>query len=96
MDLLQIALVFLILLLSVFLSILGIQVFFILKDLRRSLDKFDVILGDAQGIAEDIQKPVAVAAEVAQIVGVGANVVREIIAKKGEQKPSRRLFKKSK
>lgn len=95
MDLLQIALVFLILLLSVFLSILGIQVFFILKDLRKSLDKLDVILNDAQGIAEDIQKPVAAAAEVAQVVGAGAGAVKEMIAKKTEQKPSRRLFKKS-
>lgn len=41
MDLLQIALVFLIILLSIFLSITGIQVFLILRDLRKSLDKIN-------------------------------------------------------
>lgn len=41
MDLLQIALVFLILVLTVMLSVLGMQVFFILKDLSKSLDKFE-------------------------------------------------------
>lgn len=95
MDILQVALVFLILLLSVFLTILGIQVFFILRDLRQSLDKLEAVLDDAQNVTEDIQKPVAAAAEVAQVVGTGAEVVKELIAKKTE-KPSRRLFKRGK
>ena len=41
MDILQIALVFLIILLSIFLSILGLQVFLILRDLRKDLNKLD-------------------------------------------------------
>lgn len=41
MDLLQIALIFLILLLSIFLGLTGVQVFFILRDLKKALDKFN-------------------------------------------------------
>ena len=42
MELLQIALIILILLLGIFLSITGIQVFLILRDLRKSLDKISL------------------------------------------------------
>lgn len=44
MDFLQIALIFLITLLSVFLSVLGIQVFFILRDLKKALDRLNISL----------------------------------------------------
>lgn len=44
MDFLQIALIFLILLLSIFLAITGIQVFFILRDLKKALDKLNGVL----------------------------------------------------
>ena len=59
MDLLQIALVFLILLLSIFLGITGIQVFFILRDLKKALDKLNGVLQTGENIAEDIEKPVS-------------------------------------
>ena len=39
MDILQIALVLFIVLLGVFLSVMGIQVFFILRDLNKALDR---------------------------------------------------------
>ncbi len=48
MDILQVALVLLIMLLGVLLSILGFQVFLILKDLRKSLDKLDMVLSDVK------------------------------------------------
>lgn len=44
MDFLQAALIFLILLLSIFLAIVGFQVFFILRDLKKALDRFNNIL----------------------------------------------------
>ena len=44
MDLLQIALIFLIVLLGVFLSITGVQVFFILRDLRKTLDNLNDVI----------------------------------------------------
>lgn len=59
MDLLQAALIFLILLLSIFLSITGIQVFFILRDLKKALDKLNNVLQTGGEIVKDIEKPVA-------------------------------------
>lgn len=98
MDILQIALVFLILLLAILLSILGMQVFLILKDLKRSLDKIDLILGNAKSIAEDIQKPIKAVANVTssvesgvKAVETGMKVVQGIIKAK---KPQPRLFKR--
>ncbi|EKD84774.1 MAG: hypothetical protein ACD_38C00164G0005 [uncultured bacterium] len=94
MDLLQIALIFLILLLSVFLAITGIQVFFILRDLKKALDKFNAILQTGENIAEDIERPVA-AASVAvtgagmQAVANAAQALRKVI----KPKP-KRFYKK--
>lgn len=62
MDFLQIALIFLILLLSIFLAITGIQVFFILRDLKKALDKLNAVLQTGENIAQDIEKPVATVA----------------------------------
>lgn len=92
MDILQIALVLLIILLGVLLSILGLQVFLILRDLKKSLDKLDLVLGDAQNIAEDIQKPVHAAAEVVEAVESGVKAVKTMAGK--TSKPAKRLFKR--
>lgn len=45
MDLLQLALIFLIVLLASFLSITGFQVFLILRDLKKTLDKLNLDTG---------------------------------------------------
>ncbi|MBI4035547.1 hypothetical protein HY383_01235 [Candidatus Daviesbacteria bacterium] len=94
MDILQLALVFLILLLSIFLTITGIQVFFILRDLKKGLDKFNAILQTGENIAQDIQKPVQTAsnlvtsAEVQVATGAVA-ALRNIIKPK-----QKRFYKK--
>lgn len=92
MDILQIALVFLILLLSILLTILGLQVFFILKDLRKSLDKLDAVLSDAQSVADNIQKPVRAAAEVVEAIESGVKAVKAVATR--SDKSSKRLFKR--
>lgn len=94
MDFLQVALIFLILLLSIFLSITGIQVFFILRDLKRALDRFNTILQTGENIAEDIERPVAVASKLAtgveaSVAAGAANALRKII----KPKP-KRFYKK--
>lgn len=90
MDFLQIALVLLILLLGVMLSILGLQVFFILKDLRRSLDKLDNVLDNATEITEDLEKPARAAAEVTQAMETGVKAVRSL----AKAKTAKRLFRR--
>lgn len=94
MDLLPAALIFLIFLLSIFLGITGTQVFFILRDLKKALDRFNAILKTSENIAEDIEKPVAVASKLATTAETGvaagaANVLRKII----KPKP-KRFYKK--
>lgn len=92
MDILQIALILLIVVLGVFLSVLGIQVFFILKDLKRSLEKLDQVLEDAHHITEDLEKPARAVSEVTQVLESGVRVVKEIGSR--SSKPAKRLFKR--
>lgn len=94
MDLLQIALIFLILLLSVFLAVAGIQVLFILRDLKKALDRFNAILQTGENIAQDIEKPVAAASNLAtaaeaQVVSGAAKMISKIIKPK-----QKRFYKK--
>jgi hypothetical protein len=56
MDILQIALVFLIILLSIFLSILGLQVFLILRDLRKDLNKLDKFLRSEISVSHEVER----------------------------------------
>ncbi len=63
MDLLQVSLIFLILLLSIFLAITGFYVFLILRDLKKALDRLNKVLQTTDEIAQDIEKPVAAAAK---------------------------------
>ncbi len=87
MDLLQAALIFLILLLSIFLAITGIQVFFILRDLKKALDKLNQVLQTGDNIAQDIERPIAAAGEAAAKLVAG-------IVKKDSKPKSKRFYKK--
>lgn len=69
MDFLQVALIFLIFLLSIFLTITGFQVFFILRDLKKALDRLNAVLQTGENIAADIEKPLSVVSSAAQALG---------------------------
>lgn len=88
MDLLQIALIFLILLLSIFLAITGIQVFFILRDLKKALDKLNRVLDSGEVIAQDIERPVEAASNMVTAISNGAKALGGII-KSSKPKPKR-------
>lgn len=75
MDFLQIALIFLIALLSVFLAITGFQVFLILRDLKKALDKLNKIIESGEIIASDIQKPVSAASNLVSSLASGAKAL---------------------
>lgn len=97
MDLLQIALIFLILLLSIFLSITGIQVFFILRDLKKALDKFNVILQTSEDLAEDIERPISAASKLVtaggvQVASSAAKALRKLISPRPKPK---RFYKRT-
>ena len=99
MDILQIALVFLILIVAVFLSVLGIQVFFILQDLKKSAEKIDRILDSGAHIAKDVERPIRAASNAAvaiessaSVIAEGAKLVKSVT--KSAEKSSRRFFKR--
>lgn len=94
MDFLQAALIFLILLLSIFLGITGFQVFLILRDLKKALDRFNQILQTGENIAEDIERPVAAASNI--VTGAGAQMAAgaaKVLGRIIKPKP-KRFYKK--
>ena len=93
MDFLQIALIFLILLLSIFLAITGIQVFFILRDLQKALIRLNKVLETGEEIAQDIEKPVAAASTLITGLATGAKNLAGIGKKEQKVKP-KRFYKK--
>lgn len=54
----QILLVIVVVILTTLLTIIGVQVYFILKELRRSVEKFNKILNDTGIISESVAKPI--------------------------------------
>lgn len=75
MDFLQIALIFLILLLSIFLAITGMQVFLILRDLKKALDKLNRVLDSGEVIAQDIERPIEAASNLVSALTSGAKTL---------------------
>ena len=82
MDLLQAALIFLILLLSIFLAITGFYVFLILRDLKKALDRLNKVLQTTDEIATEIEKPVAVTSNFMTALG-------RLVKKQSKPKPKR-------
>lgn len=93
MDFLQIALIFLILLLSVFLTVTGVQVFLILRDLKKALDRLNRIIQTGEEIVEDVEKPIDAASNLVAALGNGAKALGGIMKKEPRPKP-KRFFKK--
>jgi hypothetical protein len=58
-DTLQLILIIVIVVLTSLLTIIGIQVFFIFKELHQSMIKINKILDDAGIISESVSKPVS-------------------------------------
>ena len=58
-DAVQLILLFVIITLTLLLVILGIQVFYILRDVRQTVKKTNKILDNAEGITQGIEGPIA-------------------------------------
>lgn len=98
MDILQVALIFLIILLAMLLSITGFYVFLILKDLKKALDKLNKVLQAGEEIAVSVEKPMVAAAELVTALGNGAKAITKVASQSQKSKitpASRRFFKKS-
>ena len=86
MDLLQAALIFLILLLSIFLAITGFWVFLILRDLKKALDRLNKVLQTGEEIAQEVEKPVVAASSLMTTLGK--------LVKKDPKPKQKRFYKK--
>ena len=65
-DPVQAVLLFVIILLTILLIILGIQVFFILRDFRKTLFHINEVLEDTETITRSVSEPVSMASEALQ------------------------------
>jgi hypothetical protein len=78
----QTALFLVIVVLAILLLILGIQVFFILKELRRTIFKTNKILDDAGVISESVSTPISSLSALATSVKTGARIAKFLRKKK--------------
>ena len=78
-------LLIIILILSILLVVLGLQVFFILKDLRETIAKANKVLDDAGQITESVSAPVSSLASI--LMGVKTGVIAsKLLGGKKERK----------
>lgn len=83
-DATQILLVIVITVLTVFLAIIGVQVYFILKDLRGTLTKLDKVLENAGELTDDIKKPIAGASGILAGLRTGLSFMKSMNNKGGK------------
>ena len=85
MDVTQITLLSVIVVLTIFLVVIGFQVFFLIRDLRRTLSRTNRLLDDADGLVASVKKPIEGAGNIftAMTAGVGiAHLLKRIEKKK--------------
>ncbi|MBI2034650.1 MAG: hypothetical protein HYT11_02860 [Candidatus Levybacteria bacterium] len=75
-DTLQFALFFILVILTILVVILGVQVFLILKDFKRTVLKFNKILDDAGVVSEAISRPVGAFSTLTTSIKAGSTIVK--------------------
>jgi len=78
----QTALFIVIIVLAILLLILGVQVFFILRELRRTISKTNKILDDTGVITESVSTPLSSLSALATSIKAGARVAKFLRKKK--------------
>jgi uncharacterized membrane protein YcgQ (UPF0703/DUF1980 family) len=89
MDPAQIILVAVISILAILLVILGVQVFLILKELRKTVSKANKVLDSTSVIAQSVSSPIASLSSIAEGIKTGTafmNIVKKFVSKKEEGK----------
>ncbi|MCL4353426.1 hypothetical protein M1615_03110 [Patescibacteria group bacterium] len=80
----QIALLFVVLLLTLLLLVLGVQVFFILRELRRTVSKANKVLDDTGTITQSVSGPISNLSNLVTGVKVGSALAK-ILSKKNKR-----------
>ena len=92
MDSAQIILIIVIILLTVLLAVLGIQVFFILKEFRKTVSKANKVLDNTNVITQSVSAPISSLSSIATGIKTGAtfiNFFRKILSDKDDRKKKR-------
>jgi hypothetical protein len=76
MDISQAVLLSVIIVLTIFLAVVGFQVFFVLKDLRKTLGKMNKLMEDTDVIVEQVRKPVESAGNLFAAIATGAGIAQ--------------------
>lgn len=87
-DAAQTVLLFVIVILTVLLIVLGVQVFFILKELRRTVLKANKVLDDTSSITESVSRPLSNLSTLSAGLKTGAIIAKLI---KGFRKSTKDL-----
>jgi len=90
-DTVQLVLLLVIVVLTVLLVILGVQVFYILKDVRNTLTKANRVLDNAGSITENISVPIATFSSLTSSLKAGsiltvAKLVRAFLSRDEDEK----------
>ncbi len=89
MDTAQIILIIVIVLLTGLLVVLGVQVFFILKEFRKTVSKANKVLDNTSSIAQSVSSPISSLSSIATGIKTGAtfiNLFKKIISKEEDSK----------
>lgn len=82
----QLALFLVIIVLTILLVVLGIQVYFILRGLRITIEKANKVLETAGNITESVSKPISSLSTLAMGLKTGATIAKIFQAVKHEKK----------
>lgn len=85
-DAAQTALFIVIIVLTILLVVLGIQVFFILREFRKTIQKTNMILDEAQEITESISEPINSFSAILTGFKTGAAFIEMFTGKKKKEK----------
>lgn len=78
MDSTQLLLLIVILILTVFLIVIGIQVFFILRELKVTLTKLNKVLSDAGEISEKVKHPATIIEAIGKGLKLSLNLINSV------------------
>lgn len=85
-DTAQGLLLFVLLVLTILVLVLGVQVFFILRELRQTVTKANKVLDDAGMITESVSGPISSISSLATGVKTGAFIAGLLKRRKGKDK----------
>lgn len=92
MDSAQIILIIVIIFLTVLLAVLGIQVFFILREFRKTVSKANKVLDSTNVITQSVSAPISSLSSIATGIKTGAsfiNLFKKILSDKYDRKKKR-------